>query len=71
MAKARVLEVTVSITRSHQFQSVTVGGKITQELDEGDVSKDEYHKTRRWLGAECRAAADDELARIFAQGIPK
>lgn len=67
MAKARTLEVTVEVARTWDYQSARVGGKIMLELDPGDDAKTEYHKARRWLGAECRAAADDELGRMFAQ----
>ena len=68
MAVVRTIKIGVEVVRSKDFQSVRVSGEVTLDICEGDNLREEKRKVRRWLGAECRAGAGEELERVLYGG---
>ena len=63
--KVTTITVDYQVTRSHDYQSVRLGGAITLELGEGDDKKECVEKARRWLAGQLNAASQEELENVL------
>ena len=59
--------VRVEIARTWDYQSARIGAEARVEIGENEDSGEVYRKTRRWLGAQCRQGATEELSKMFAE----
>jgi hypothetical protein len=63
--KVTQLVVDYQVTRSHDFQSVRLGGAVKLDLSEGDDKRECLEKARRWLARQLNPAAQEELEVIL------
>lgn len=63
--KVTTITVEYAVTRSHDFQSVRLGGTVQIELGEQDDKKECLDKARRWLAGQLNHAADEEIHNIY------
>jgi hypothetical protein len=67
---AKTLSVKYSVTRSAQYQSITVGAEITMQVPVGADSTATFHNTTKWLAKQCNQAAEEQLvAVLYGEGL--
>lgn len=66
------VKISVEVARSKDFQSTRVGMEATVEIAEGENKVHAVTQARRWMAAQCRDGAQEELeAVLYGPGYRK